>query len=130
MNFFYVWIECGPQFVNYARGTFLAFCPHSIWIRVREVMLYVRGNQQTSRAGFNFEKQASLVVEKDYLGINILYVCCKTPVTPEWRPYSVPTAFKKIAERRVARCANASNAVQTLWKRCAIALNAMRRRLL
>ena len=45
----------------------------------------------------------------------------KTPVTPEWRPYSVPTAFKKIAERRGARCANASNAVQTLWKRCAIA---------
>ena len=49
------------------------------------------------------------------------YVVCKTPVTPEWRPYSVPTAFKKIAERRGARCANASNAVQTLWKRCAIA---------
>jgi len=45
----------------------------------------------------------------------------KTPVTPEWRPYSVPTAFKKIAERRGARCANASNAVETLWKRCAIA---------
>ena len=45
----------------------------------------------------------------------------KTPVTPEWRPNSVPTAFKKIAERRGARCANASNAVQTLWKRCAIA---------
>ena len=37
----------------------------------------------------------------------------KTPVTPEWRPYTVPTAFKKIAERRGARCANASNAVQT-----------------
>ena len=45
----------------------------------------------------------------------------KTPVTPEWRPYSVSTAFKKNAERRGARCANASNAVQTLWKRCAIA---------
>jgi len=45
----------------------------------------------------------------------------KPPVTPEWRPYSVPTAFKKIVERRGARCANASNAVQTLWKRCAIA---------
>ena len=45
----------------------------------------------------------------------------KTPVTPEWRPYSVPTAFKKIAERRGARCANASNAVETLWKRCGIA---------
>jgi len=38
----------------------------------------------------------------------------KTPVTPEWRPYNVPTAFKKIAERRDARCANASNAVETL----------------
>jgi len=40
-----------------------------------------------------------------------------TPVTPEWRPYSVPTAFKKFAERRGARCANASNAVQTLCNR-------------
>jgi len=40
----------------------------------------------------------------------------KTPVAPEWRPYSDPTAFKIIAERRGARCANASNAVQTLWK--------------
>jgi len=30
--------------------------------------------------------------------------------TPEWRPYSVPTAFKKNADRRGARCANASNA--------------------
>jgi len=41
----------------------------------------------------------------------------KTPVTPEWRPYSVHTAFKIIAERRGARCANASNAVQTLCNR-------------
>ena len=41
----------------------------------------------------------------------------KTPVTPEWRPYSVPTAFTKIAERRCARCANASNAVETLCNR-------------
>jgi len=46
---------------------------------------------------------------------------CKTPVTPEWRPYSVQTAFKKIAERRGSRCANANQAVQTLWKRCVIA---------
>ena len=45
----------------------------------------------------------------------------QTHVTPEWRPYSFPTAFKKIADRRGARCANASNAVETLWKRCAIA---------
>jgi len=45
----------------------------------------------------------------------------KTPVTPEWRPYSVPIAFKNIAERRGARCANAGNAVQTLGKHCAIA---------
>jgi len=52
----------------------------------------------------------------------IIIILEKTPVTPEWRPYSVPTAFKKIAERRGARCANARNAVQTLWKRCAIAL--------
>jgi len=28
--------------------------------------------------------------------------------------YSVPTAFKKIADRRGARCANASNALETL----------------
>jgi len=42
----------------------------------------------------------------------------KTPVTPEWRPYSVPTALKKIAERRGARCANASNAVQSPRKPC------------
>jgi len=36
----------------------------------------------------------------------------------------VLTAFPqrlKNAERRGARCANASNDVQTLWKRCAIA---------
>jgi len=42
---------------------------------------------------------------------------CKTPVTPEWRPYSVHTAFKKITERRGSRCANANNAVQTLCNR-------------
>jgi len=41
----------------------------------------------------------------------------KTPVTPEWRPYSVPTAFQKLAEPRAARCANASNAMQTLCNR-------------
>jgi len=29
----------------------------------------------------------------------IKFEAAKTPVTPEWRPYSVPTAFKKIAER-------------------------------
>jgi len=44
----------------------------------------------------------------------------KTPVTPEWRPYSVPTAFKN-ADRRGARCVNASNVVKPLLKRCAIA---------
>jgi len=42
----------------------------------------------------------------------------KTPVTSEWRPYSVPTAFKKIAERRGACCANASNAVQSPRSPC------------
>jgi len=41
----------------------------------------------------------------------------QSPVTPEWRPYSVHTAFKNIAERRGARCANASNAVKTLCNR-------------
>jgi len=41
----------------------------------------------------------------------------KTPVTPEWRPYSVPTAFYKIAERRGARCAVTSNAVCALCNR-------------
>jgi len=40
---------------------------------------------------------------------------CKTPVTPEWRSYSVPAAFNKIADRRSARCANASNDVETLF---------------
>jgi len=40
----------------------------------------------------------------------------KIPVTPEWRPYSVPTAFKN-ADRRGARCANASNAVETPYNR-------------
>ena len=61
--------------------------------------------------------------EVDIIVVDVRYVLppLKTPVTPEWRPYSVPTAFEKIAERRAARCANASNAVQTLWKRCAIA---------
>jgi len=41
----------------------------------------------------------------------------KTPVTPEGRPYSVPTAFKKMQNAEV-------RAVQTpamVWKRCAIA---------
>jgi len=37
--------------------------------------------------------------------------------TPEWRPYSVPTAFNKIAERQGARCANTSNDVETLCDR-------------
>ena len=36
-------------------------------------------------------------------------------------PCHTSVASEKIAERRGARCANASNAVQTLWKRCAIA---------
>jgi len=38
---------------------------------------------------------------------------CKTPVTPEWRPYSVHTAFKKMQNAEV-RCANA---VETLCNR-------------
>ena len=33
-------------------------------------------------------------------------------MTPEWRPYSVPTALKN-GNRRGARCANASNAGRT-----------------
>ena len=32
-----------------------------------------------------------------------------------------PQRLKKIADRRGARCANVSNAMETLWKRCAIA---------
>ena len=48
---------------------------------------------------------------------HILVYRYKTPVTPEWRSYSVPAAFKNIAERRGARCANASNAVETLCNR-------------
>jgi len=42
---------------------------------------------------------------------------CHTRVASLKRSHSV----LKNAERRVARCANASNAVQTLWKRRAIA---------
>jgi len=42
---------------------------------------------------------------------------CHTRGASLQRSHSV----KKIAERRGARCANASNAVETLWKRCAVA---------
>jgi len=38
----------------------------------------------------------------------------KSPVTPERGPHNV----EKVADRRGARCAVASNAVETLWKRC------------
>jgi len=48
----------------------------------------------------------------------------KTPVTPEWRPYSVPTALKKLqnAEVRAVQtpatpCKRCANAVQTLCNR-------------
>ena len=49
-----------------------------------------------------------------YKGQKAVTNASKTPVTPEWRANSVHTAFKKIAECRGARCANASNAVQML----------------
>jgi len=42
---------------------------------------------------------------------------CHTRVASLQRSHSV----KKNAERQGARCVNASNAVETLWKRCAIA---------
>ena len=41
----------------------------------------------------------------------------KTPVTPEMRPYSVPTAFKKMQNAEM----RAVQTPATLWKRCAIA---------
>ena len=62
----------------------------------------------------------AMPVSFDRKCLHLIFNQLKTPVTPEWRPYSVPTALKN-AERRGARCANASNAVQTLWERCAIA---------
>jgi len=43
---------------------------------------------------------------------------CRRAVTPERFPYSVPTASKKIADRRGVRCAVASNAVCALCTRC------------
>ena len=45
----------------------------------------------------------------------------KTPVTPEWRPYSVHTAFKNIAERRGVRCANAVETLRSRLERHAAA---------
>jgi len=58
-----------------------------------------------------------------------MYFVSKSPVTPERRPHSVSTAFKNVADRRGARRAVVSNAVETQWRHCAIAQNAMRRRL-
>jgi len=55
-------------------------------------------------------------------------IIINAPLTPEWRPYSVHTAFKNY-RRRGARCVVASNAVCALCVRCAIAEKAMRRRL-
>jgi len=49
------------------------------------------------------------------------YYECKTSVTPEWRPYSVPTALKKLQIAEV----RAVQTPATLWKGCAIAYNAM-----
>jgi len=46
------------------------------------------------------------------------YYSPKSPVTPERRPHNVFTAFKTVADRRVARCKVASNSMETLWKRC------------
>ena len=47
---------------------------------------------------------------------------CKTPVTSEWRLYSVPTAFKKLQNAEV--CAVQTSA--TLCKRCANAVQSHR----
>jgi len=44
----------------------------------------------------------------------------KTPVTPEWRPYSVPKAFKNLQNaevRAVKRQQRRANAVETLCNR-------------
>jgi len=43
----------------------------------------------------------------------------KTPVTPEWRPYSVPTAFKKLQNAEV----RAVQTPATPYKRCANAVH-------
>jgi len=57
---------------------------------------------------------------------HVIQVIVKNPDTPEWRPCSVPTAFKKLQNAEV----RAVQTPATLCKRCAIARNAMRRRLL
>jgi len=46
----------------------------------------------------------------------LFWTCSKqmSPVTPERRPQSVSRTFKKVADRRDARSAVASNAVETL----------------
>jgi len=46
----------------------------------------------------------------------------KTPVTPEWRPYSVPTAFKKMQNTEV----RAVQTPATLCKRCGNAVQSLR----
>jgi len=42
----------------------------------------------------------------------------KSPVTPEWRPYSVPIAFYKVANRRGARCVRAVQSPRTPCDGC------------
>jgi len=47
----------------------------------------------------------------------VAHIKCKTPVTPEWRPYSVPTAFKKLQNAEVHAVQTPANAVETLSNR-------------
>jgi len=54
------------------------------------------------------------------------YILGKSPVTPQRRPHSVSTAFQKVADRRGARSAVASNALETLWNRCEYAVQSRR----
>jgi len=73
-----------------------------------------------------FPKKSKVIIRDCLKLVGLIANVSTTPVTPEWRPYSVHTAFEKKTERRGARCANLSNAVQTLWKRCANAVQSPR----
>ena len=74
--------------------------------------------------------------DRSFIEVFVLSNTFKTPVTPEWRPYSVPTAFKKMPivegravqtratlQKRLERYAAwrlHSVLDSTLWQRCGI----------
>ena len=72
-----------------------------------------------------FQQQKRLQCCATYSDVNSLYFECKTPVTPEWRPYSVPKALKKLQNAEV----RAVQTPATLCKRCANAVQSPRMRL-